>query len=43
MGMVLIKVKVDEAQLVELDRLAAEHRQSRATLGGLLLERGLAD
>jgi predicted transcriptional regulator len=41
MSMQAIRVKVDEDQLAELDRLAAERRQSRSTLGGLLLEAGL--
>lgn len=38
MAMILIKVRVDEACVAELERLAKERRQPRAITGGLLLE-----
>ncbi len=42
MGMVVIKVKIDEDQLSALDQIAADRRQSRTVAGGVLLEDGLA-
>lgn len=38
MPMVLIKVRVDETWVTELERIAKERRQPRAITGGLLLE-----